>query len=74
MDGSQEAAVFQSLGRIEEALAELRGPNGRIATLEADAKETAKLLEKHERVVVLGGYLAVPVLGIFHALLKKVGL
>ena len=74
MDSSQELMVFQALGRIEEALAELRGPKGRIAILEDDAKDTAKLVERHERVVVFGGWLGIPILGLFHALLKRVGL
>ena len=73
MDSSQELMVFQALGRIEEALAELRGPKGRIALLEDDAKDTAKLVERHERVIVFAGWLSVPFLTALHGVLKKIG-
>lgn len=56
MDGSQELMVFQALGRIEEALAELRGPKGRIAVLEDDADKIAPLVEKHERIVMAASF------------------
>jgi hypothetical protein len=75
VDADQAHIVFQSLGRIEEALTELRGPTGRIAKLETEAKEIAPLVERHERVVVFGGWLAIPAVAVLtalmHGLLKK---
>jgi hypothetical protein len=73
MDGSQELMVFQALGRIEEALAELRGPKGRIAVLEDDADKITPLVEKHERIVVAASFLGVPILAALHGVLKKIG-
>jgi hypothetical protein len=72
MDANKELELFQCLGRLEEGIKELQGPKGRISMLEAKAEKNEKLVEKHERIVVFGGWMSLPMLGLIHLGLKHI--
>lgn len=73
MDQDFQNHVSEALGRIEASQSGMKEALlHRITELEEDRDEMKPLVDRHDRIVVFAGWLAVPTLAAAHVLLKGI--